>query len=148
MNVPQVVIMKPSVCLRRNDRPYGLLPPMAGVSFSAHWGCRCVKDVPPSSPLFCVRRILSPVGKLGCAAVLALSAAVFVSGLTSLLLAQTTIGTGSIVGTASDPSGAVISGAPVSIVNGLYFFRAKQAGTASGNDESRMSTSRKLTQSR
>ena len=33
------------------------------------------------------------------------------------LLAQTTIGTGSIVGTVSDPSGAVISGATVNITN-------------------------------
>jgi Tol biopolymer transport system component len=37
--------------------------------------------------------------------------------LTFPLLAQTTIGTGSIVGTVSDPSGAVISGAKVSITN-------------------------------
>ena len=33
------------------------------------------------------------------------------------LLAQTTVGTGSIVGTVSDPSGAVISGAKVTITN-------------------------------
>src|SRR6516225_6292718 len=32
-------------------------------------------------------------------------------------LAQTTVGTGSIVGTVSDPSGAVISGAKVAITN-------------------------------
>jgi phage tail sheath gpL-like len=34
-----------------------------------------------------------------------------------LLLAQTTVGTGSIVGTVSDPSSAVISGANVTITN-------------------------------
>lgn len=33
------------------------------------------------------------------------------------LIAQTTVGTGSIVGTVSDPSGAVISGAKVTITN-------------------------------
>jgi len=76
-----------------------------------------VKDVPPSATLFRIRRILSAIGKLGCAAVLALSAAVFVSGLASPLLAQTTIGTGSIVGTVSDPSGGALSGATVSITN-------------------------------
>jgi hypothetical protein len=39
----------------------------------------------------------------------------FASG--PLLLAQTTVGTGSIVGTISDPSGAVIPGATVAIIN-------------------------------
>ena len=33
------------------------------------------------------------------------------------LLAQTTVGTGSIVGTVNDPSGAVISGAQITITN-------------------------------
>ncbi len=33
------------------------------------------------------------------------------------LSAQTTVGTGSIVGTVSDPSGAVISGANITITN-------------------------------
>jgi hypothetical protein len=33
------------------------------------------------------------------------------------LLAQTTVGTGNIVGTVNDPSGAVVSGAAVTITN-------------------------------
>jgi len=49
--------------------------------------------------------------------VLTLSATLFVSGFNSSLLAQTTIGTGSIVGTVSDPSGAVLGGAPVNITD-------------------------------
>src|SRR5205807_240516 len=36
---------------------------------------------------------------------------------TAYLLAQTTVGTGSIVGTVTDPSGAVVSGAKVTIAN-------------------------------
>jgi hypothetical protein len=46
-----------------------------------------------------------------------LSAALIASTLTCELTGQTTIGTGSIVGTVSDPSDAVISGAKVSITN-------------------------------
>ena len=38
-------------------------------------------------------------------------------GATPILLSQTTISTGSIVGTVTDPSGAVVSGAKVSIKN-------------------------------
>jgi len=39
------------------------------------------------------------------------------SGIARPLFAQTTVGTGSIVGTVSDPSGAVVSGAKVTIAN-------------------------------
>jgi len=38
-------------------------------------------------------------------------------GANSLLFAQTTVGTGSIVGTVSDPSGAIVAGAGVTITN-------------------------------
>ncbi len=73
-----------------------------------------MKKGPPLFALCFIRRILSP-GALGRAAVLALMAASFFSGLTSSLLAQTTIGTDSIVGTGSDtvsdPTGSVIIGA-------------------------------------
>ena len=116
MNVPGVNFVKRWPLLHRNARPDGLFPPRVGVSFSAPWGWRCVNDVPPSSRFVCLRRILFPVGTLGCAAVLALSALI-VFGLTASSLAQTTIGTGSIVGTVSDASGAVLSGAAVSITN-------------------------------
>src|ERR1700693_1228510 len=61
-------------------------------------------------PLFRVRT-------LGCAVARALSSALFFLLLTSSLLGQTTIGTGSIVGRVSEPSGAVLSGATVSITN-------------------------------
>jgi hypothetical protein len=44
-------------------------------------------------------------------------AACLVLSITQQLYAQTTVGTGSIVGTVSDPSGAVISGAKVTITN-------------------------------
>ena len=104
MNIPQIDFVKLSVWLRRNARPHRLLPIRAGVSFSAKRGASFVKDVSKSSRLFCVRRILSAARKLGCVAVLVAAG----SGLTSLLLAQTTIGTGSIVGTVSDPSGACL----------------------------------------
>ena len=44
--------------------------------------------------------------------------AVFVLlSITGPLFAQTTVGTGSIVGTVSDPSGAVVSGAKMTITN-------------------------------
>ena len=116
MNIPQVDFVKLSVWPRRNARPPGLVPRRAGVSVSAQRRSRFVKDVSKSSTLFCVRRIFSAARKPGCVAVLAVSVAAG-SGLTSLLLAQTTIGTGSIVGTVSDPSGAVISGTAISITN-------------------------------
>src|SRR6267154_4429438 len=43
--------------------------------------------------------------------------AAFVLLMTSLPFAQTTISTGSIVGTVTDPTGAVVSGAKVEITN-------------------------------
>ena len=116
MNVPQVNLAKLSVRLRRNTRTHGLLLLRAGVSFSAQWRRPCVEEGPPSSEFCGIRRILSP-RTLGCAALLVLMAASCLLGPTSPLLAQTTIGTGSIVGTVSDPSGAVISGATVNITN-------------------------------
>src|SRR5207245_11486293 len=48
---------------------------------------------------------------------LALSAAFALLSLPRPLFAQTTVGTGSIVGTVSDPSGAVVIGAKVTITN-------------------------------
>src|SRR5215469_1409586 len=45
------------------------------------------------------------------------TAALILSSLPLSLLAQTTVSTGSIVGTISDPSGAVLSGAKVTITN-------------------------------
>ncbi len=116
MNVAQVHFVKPSVWLRGNAARM--------VANSQDWcillstlGDRRMRDVRPSSSFFCIRRVLSRVRDLGYTAVLALSAAVLVSGLTFPLLAQTTIGTGSIVGTVSDPSGAVVSGAALRISN-------------------------------
>jgi Carboxypeptidase regulatory-like domain/TonB dependent receptor len=49
--------------------------------------------------------------------VLPLAAILVLVSLPDLLLAQTTVGTGSIVGIVSDPSGAVISGAKITITN-------------------------------
>jgi Carboxypeptidase regulatory-like domain len=117
MNVAQFHFVKPSVWLRGNAaRMVCQLPRL--VYPSQHLGgWRRANNVSPSSALFRIRRILSPVGTLEFAAVLALSATLYVSGLNSSLLAQTTIGTGSIVGTVSDPSGAVLRWAPVNITD-------------------------------
>src|SRR5713226_6792443 len=49
--------------------------------------------------------------------ILARSAVFLLLSLSNCLVAQTTISTGSIVGSVSDPSGAVISGATVTITN-------------------------------
>jgi len=49
--------------------------------------------------------------------VLAVCAMFVAAGMAPVLLAQTTISTGSIVGTVTDPSGAVVSGAKVTITN-------------------------------
>src|SRR5215469_9749061 len=56
------------------------------------------------------RRVASSLALQFAAVVLLLST-------TQSLSAQTTVGTGSIVGTVSDPSGAVISGAEITITN-------------------------------
>ena len=50
-------------------------------------------------------------------AALAVCTLLATSGIAPVLLAQTTISTGSIVGTVTDPSGAVVSGAKVTITN-------------------------------
>jgi hypothetical protein len=114
MNVAHVHFVKPPVWLGGNAaRMVCQLPRL--VYPSQHLGG--LRDVRPSSKFFCIRRVLSRVRGLGSTAALALSAAVLGLGLTFALLAQTTIGTGSIVGTVSDPSGAVVSGAVVSVTN-------------------------------
>src|SRR5215471_4191079 len=76
-------------------------------------------EYPPqhSRSALCMRGILPCEGKLALIATLAFSTAVCVFSLTCPLPAQTTIDTGSIVGTVCDPSGAVISGARVTIAN-------------------------------
>lgn len=56
------------------------------------------------SPKFCVRRELSVF-------------ALVVLLLTSFAIAQTNVGSGSIVGTVTDPSGAVVSGAKITVTN-------------------------------
>jgi carboxypeptidase family protein len=56
-------------------------------------------------------------GTLGRISAFALWAALLLSRLACPLLAQTTVGTGNIVGTVSDPSGAVVIGAKVTITN-------------------------------
>jgi hypothetical protein len=56
-------------------------------------------------------------GKLGLALPLALSAVVALLSLACPGFGQTTVGTGSIVGNVGDPSGAVVSGAKVTITN-------------------------------
>ncbi len=76
-----------------------------------------VDFVKPSAWLRRKALSLSPCGALGCAVAMALSSTSFVLVLTCSLLGQTTIGTGSIVGAVSDPSGAVVSGATVSVNN-------------------------------
>jgi Carboxypeptidase regulatory-like domain len=48
---------------------------------------------------------------------LMVASCVSLAGIASPLFAQTTVGTGSIVGTVGDPSGAVVSGATVTIAN-------------------------------
>ena len=56
-------------------------------------------------------------GKFGRVFACVLATWLAVLSITHPLFAQTTVGTGSIVGTVSDPSGAVVSGAKVSITN-------------------------------
>jgi hypothetical protein len=55
--------------------------------------------------------------QLLCTFALVCTAVLLLPSLTVLLVAQTTVGTGSIVGIVSDPTGAVISGANVTITN-------------------------------
>jgi hypothetical protein len=57
------------------------------------------------------------IGKLLRATAFVAPALLLVTGLAHPFFAQTTVGSGSIVGTVSDPSGAVISGAKVAITN-------------------------------
>ena len=55
--------------------------------------------------------------KTGSIPALVLSALLVLLCVPHFLFAQTTVGTGSIVGTMSDPSGAVVSGAQVTVTN-------------------------------
>jgi hypothetical protein len=67
---------------------------------------------------FRILQIMSvTVRTLGRISAFALWAAFLLSRLACPLLAQTTLGTGNIVGTVSDPSGAVVTGAKVTITN-------------------------------
>lgn len=62
-------------------------------------------------------RAFSPSESFRRVATLTISLTLILSGVTSASRAQSTIGTGSIVGTVSDPSGGVIGGAQVTITN-------------------------------
>src|SRR5215469_10161191 len=55
--------------------------------------------------------------KLSSVAALSLLAALALLSLVPLSFGQTTVGTGSIVGTVGDPSGAVIGGATITVTN-------------------------------
>src|SRR5437016_11872237 len=55
--------------------------------------------------------------KLSSVAVLPLLAGLALLSLAPRSFTQTTVGTGSIVGTVSDPSGAVVAGAQIAIIN-------------------------------
>ena len=69
-------------------------------------------------PMVCNRRPSAPRWRaFANSAHFALPLALLLSGLAYPLLAQTTIDTGSIVGTVSDPSSAVVSGAKVSTIS-------------------------------
>jgi hypothetical protein len=59
--------------------------------------------------------MIAPAGKLACPYARTLMSLLPLRSTTYTASAQTTIGTGSVVGIVSDPSGAVISGARVTI---------------------------------
>jgi hypothetical protein len=71
-------------------------------------------------------------GKLVCMLDFALPAIFVLLGLARPFFAQTTVGTGSIVGTVSDPSGAVVPGAEITITNAATGQVTKLSTNASG----------------
>src|SRR5580700_7161953 len=81
-------------------------------------GCT-IQRLPPPRRAAALRRLTmsSPARKRLRIFLVVLSTVLVLLGIAQPLCAQTTVGTGSIVGTVSDPSGAVISGARVTITN-------------------------------
>jgi len=77
-----------------------------------------MRQVPPSRAVGAPLRIMrTAANKSRCVPCLTFWAVLSLSILARPLIAQTTIDTGSVVGTVSDPTGAVISGADVTITN-------------------------------
>jgi hypothetical protein len=117
MNVLEVDFVRLSRWLRRSA-PLTVCYLTGQVYASQHhWGRRFVKEFFSVVRTFVHPTNSPPFHTSGCTMVPAVSAALWLSALTAQLLAQTTIGTGSIVGTVGDPSGTMISGAIVRITN-------------------------------